>query len=343
MDMGRLKLKLLDLDETIVKLNEMGAKKILLQLPDGLKPHVFEYFNRLSSGFNIIVSSESFYGACDIGSRDVYSGVDAIVQLGHSEIPNIKYPKPVLFLEYRDSHKIEFRESMFDSLKAGGYRRIGLLCSVQYIDHMHEVDAVLKRMGFTTVTGIPDKRMKYPGQVLGCNFSSAHSIQNSVDCLLIVTTGKFHGIGAQLSTETDVFILDLNDLSLKNIKEETDRFIRKRYASISRALDAKKFCVVVDTKVGQYREKVAGVIVERIREMGREAVILTANEANPTDYSNMRCDAVVFTGCPRVPIDDAEKFAMPILTVTEFQMLFSRKPPRRYVMDEIVAVDEIRA
>ena len=57
--------------------------------------------------------------------------------------------------------------------------------------------------------------------------------------------------------------------------------------------------------------------------MGREAVILTANEANPMDYSNMRCDAVIFTGCPRVPIDDAEKFSMPILTVTEFQMVLS--------------------
>ncbi|WP_393971193.1 diphthamide biosynthesis enzyme Dph2 [Oxyplasma meridianum] len=336
-------MKLLDLNETIVKLNEMGAKKILLQLPDGLKPHVFDYFNKLSASFNIIVSSESFYGACDIGSRDVYSHVDAIVQLGHSEIPNIKYPKPVIFLEYRDSHKIVFPEDIFNSLKAGGYRKIGLLCSVQYIDHMKEVDSILKKMGFSTVTGIPDRRMKYPGQVLGCNFSAAHAIQNSVDCLLIVTTGKFHGIGVQLSTSTDVFILDLNDLSLKNIKDETDRFIRKRYVGISRALDAEKFCVVVDTKVGQYREKVAEVIVDRIREMGREAVILKANEANPTDYSNMRCDAVVFTGCPRVPIDDADKFAMPILTVTEFQMLFSKNPPKRYVMDEIVAVDEIKA
>ena len=332
-------MKPLDLDEAVVKLKELGAKKVLLQLPDGLKPHVFEYFSRLSADFSIIVSSESFYGACDIGSRDVYSGVDAIVQLGHSEIPNINYPVPVIFLEYRDEHKIEFPESLFEPLRKEGYKKIGLLCSIQYINHMHEVDSVLRNMGFSTVTGIPDKRMKYPGQVLGCNFSSAHSIQNSVDCLLIVTTGKFHGIGAQLSTDTDVFILDLNDLSLKNIKSETDRFIRKRYASISRALDARKFCVVVDTKVGQFREKVAGVIVNRIKEIGREAVILTANEANPTDYSNMRCDAVIFTGCPRVPIDDAEKFAMPILTVTEFQMMFSKNPPKRYVMDEIVAVD----
>jgi 2-(3-amino-3-carboxypropyl)histidine synthase len=34
--------------DTIEKLRKMKAKRILLQLPDGLKPRVFEYFNALS-------------------------------------------------------------------------------------------------------------------------------------------------------------------------------------------------------------------------------------------------------------------------------------------------------
>ena len=47
-----------DPTETIEKLRAMKAKRILLQLPDGLKPRVFEYFNALSREFNVIVSSE---------------------------------------------------------------------------------------------------------------------------------------------------------------------------------------------------------------------------------------------------------------------------------------------
>ncbi|EQD45080.1 Diphthamide synthesis, DPH1/DHP2 [mine drainage metagenome] len=59
----------------------------------------------------------------------------------------------------------------------------------------------------------------------------------------------------------------------------------------------------------------------------------------PPDYENMRCDAVVFTGCPRVPIDDQERYTMPILTATEFRAAIRARKDSRYVMDEIVATD----
>ena len=183
--------------------------------------------------------------------------------------------------------------------------------------------------------------MKYPGQVLGCNFSAAHSISSMVDCYVVVSTGKFHGIGTQLSSEKDVFILDLNLRGLVDISQETDRFLRKRYARIFSGRDAKKVCVVVDSKIGQYRRRLAETIVKQAKDMNMEPVLLMANDVKPTDYENMRCDLVVFTGCPRVPIDDEDKFSMPVLTPQEFQMVFGIKKSRKYIMDEIVSVDQI--
>ncbi|MCL4327758.1 MAG: diphthamide biosynthesis enzyme Dph2, partial [Candidatus Thermoplasmatota archaeon] len=44
----------------------MGAKKILLQLPDGLKPQAYDLFNALSRQFSVVISSGGFYGACDV-------------------------------------------------------------------------------------------------------------------------------------------------------------------------------------------------------------------------------------------------------------------------------------
>jgi 2-(3-amino-3-carboxypropyl)histidine synthase len=317
----------------------MKAKKILLQLPDGLKPHVFDYFSKLSEKFSVIISSEPFYGACDVGNMEVYKDVDCIVQLGHSEIPNINYPKPVIFEEYRNSREIEMKEGIFDLLKEKNYRTIGLVSSIQYVDMMYDVRNALEKTGFKAIIGRQDRRMKYPGQVLGCNFSAAHSISQEADCFLVVSTGKFHGIGVQLSTDKEVFILDLNEMRLVPMREDTDRFLKVRYARLSRAMDAKRFCVVADTKIGQYRKKLAEVIVDQVREAGKQAVLVTTNDIKPSDYENMMCDAVIFTGCPRVPIDDQDKFAMPILTPPEFQSLFGIKRPSRYVMDEIVAVD----
>lgn len=330
------------IDDVIQQLDGMNARKILLQLPDGLKPNVFDYFSTLSGKYSVIVSSEPFYGACDISTPDVYSDVDCIVQLGHSIIPNINYPKPMIFMEYRVEKDIPLDDSVFDPLKDAGHHRIGLLCSIQYLDQMHRVRQRMESLGYEVLVGRQDSRMKYPGQVLGCNFSAAHSIAKEVDCYVVVSTGKFHAIGAQLASDRDVFILDMNERRLNEMRQETDRFLRKRYGKLYKAGDARKICVVADTKIGQYRLKLAEKVLEQAQSLGLEAVLLTANDVRPSDYENMRCDAVVFTGCPRVSLDEADKFPMPVLTPPEFQQVFGLKKSNRYVMDEIVTVDELK-
>jgi len=326
------------IDEAIEKLKDINAKKILLQLPDGLKPESFDIFNKFSKYFNVIISSGSFYGACDIGNMEVYNNVDCIVQFGHSEIPNIKYPKPVIFIEYM-YNKIELNDDIFNVLKNNNIKNIGLLSSVQYYNEMIYVENKLKNLNYNVIIGKNDKRLKYPGQVLGCNFSSAHSISLYIDAYLLVSTGLFHGIGAQLASDKPVYILDLNDKTIKNIENDVDKFLRKRYAKIEKALDAKKFCVVIDTKIGQYRKKLAYNIYDKIKSLGKEAIIVTTDNVNPSDFENIMCDAIVFTGCPRVSIDDEDKFKMPVLTPIEFENLFKFKNNNKYIMDEIVSVD----
>ena len=321
------------------KLRQIGAKKIMIQVPDGLKPGVFDLFNALSEEFGIIISSDPFFGACDVGDSVLYKDVDCILQLGHSEIPNINYPKPVVFVEYKEEKIPEIRESLFRELKDRGIRRIGLLFSIQYVEAADRVRSVLQRMGFDVLTGKNDGRLKYPGQVLGCNYSTGHSIQKDVDCFLLVSTGIFHGLGAQLALPKDVYLLDLNDLTVRNLAPETDRVIRKRYASIERAMSSRKICIVVDTKIGQKREKLAKALVEQARKADLEPVLIYSNNASPTDYENMRCDAVVFTGCPRVPIDDQDRYSIPVLTAPEFRAAIKARSDNRYVMDEIVSTD----
>ncbi|MCL4452947.1 diphthamide biosynthesis enzyme Dph2 [Ferroplasma sp.] len=328
----------MDVEGAIEELKNLKAEKILLQIPDGLKPESFNIFNRFSEQFKVIISSQSFYGACDIGNMEVYRDVDCIVQFGHSEIPNIKYTKPVIFIEYY-YRTVELDDDVFSVLSEDRIKNIGLLSSVQYYKEMEYVREKLEKLGYNVIIGSVDGRLKYPGQVLGCNFSSAHSIANRVDAYLLVSTGLFHGIGAQLSTDRPVYILDLNQKSIRNIKPEIERFLRKRYARIEPAMDAKKFAIIIDTKIGQYRKKLAYSIYGKVKEMGRDAIIVTADNINPVDIENLMCDAAVFTGCPRVSIDDGEKFRIPILTPIEFEQIFGFKSNDRYIMDEIVGVD----
>ncbi|EQB68845.1 diphthamide biosynthesis enzyme Dph2 [Cuniculiplasma divulgatum] len=330
----------MDPGRVIERLKEIKAKRILLQLPDGLKPHVFDYFNELSKNFNVIVSSSGFYGACDTGTMDEWKNVDAVVQLGHTEIPNVNYKVPVIFEEYINEDHRSFNDLDLTELERNNYKNISLAYSIQYRQSAEELSKFLKEKGYNVSMGKHDSRLKYDGQLLGCNFSPLHDQESRNDCHIIVSTGVFHALGAQLSVEKEVFILDMSEpFRLRSMKSEAERHIRRRYANMARALEAKKFVVVVDTKVGQYRMKLAEKMIKEIQDMGKSAVLAYSNESSPVEFENMMADCIIFTGCPRVATDDFDRYKSPILTAQEFNMIFKKKGNGKYIMDEIVNVD----
>ena len=330
----------MDPGRVIERLKEIKAKRILLQLPDGLKPHVFDYFNELSKNFNVIVSSSGFYGACDTGTMDEWKNVDAVVQLGHTEIPNVNYKVPVIFEEYINEDHRSFNDLDLTELERNNYKNISLAYSIQYRQSAEELSKFLKEKGYNVSMGKHDSRLKYDGQLLGCNFSPLHDQESRNDCHIIVSTGVFHALGAQLSVEKEVFILDMSEpFRLRSMKSEAERHIRRRYANMARALEAEKFVVVVDTKVGQYRMKLAEKMIKEIHDMGKSAVLAYSNESSPVEFENMMADCLIFTGCPRVATDDFDRYKSPILTAQEFNMIFKKKGNGKYIMDEIVNVD----
>ncbi len=332
----------MDPQRVISRLKELGAKRILLQLPDGLKPHVFDYFNELSKNFQVIVSSEGFFGACDTGTMDEYRSVDAVVQMGHTEIPNVDYGIPVIFEEYIHPPRDDFHDLDISPLQKSSYRKIGILYSIQYRESALKFAQFLEKNGFETSIGENDGRLKYPGQVLGCNYSPIHSNDRWADCHIILSTGTFHSMGAQLVTDKEVFLLDMSEpFSLHSMKAEAEKRIRLRYANMARAIDAQKFVIVVDTKVGQFRLKLAEMVKNQIEDMGKTGIIAYANESNPIDFQNMRPDCIIFTGCPRVATDDFMRYETPILTAQEFLMTFRGKGNGKYIFDEIVNVDRV--
>ena len=68
-----------------------GARRVLLQLPEGLKRRARELCGFLEerSGATVMVQGESVYGACDTGHGFQRLGVDAVIHFGHSPIPEL--------------------------------------------------------------------------------------------------------------------------------------------------------------------------------------------------------------------------------------------------------------
>ncbi len=77
----------LEIEKAVEKINKNKAKKVCLQLPDGLKHRAKEIVDQLEKETTARVSIwlGSCYGACDIPFYIDRFGYDLLIQWGHSK------------------------------------------------------------------------------------------------------------------------------------------------------------------------------------------------------------------------------------------------------------------
>lgn len=75
----------IDIDKLKEEIKRRGWKKVLIQLPDGLKPRAKEIADELEkAGIEVYIWIGSNYGGCDIPEVDF---VDGIINFGHKRGP----------------------------------------------------------------------------------------------------------------------------------------------------------------------------------------------------------------------------------------------------------------
>jgi 2-(3-amino-3-carboxypropyl)histidine synthase len=146
---------------------------------------------------------------------------------------------------------------------------------------------------------------------------------------LFVGTGNFHPMGVQMTTQVPVIAAD--PFTGQARKVDIERIMRQRYAVMAKALDAKKWGVFIGMKPGQKRLDLA----MRIKEVAGDAVLITIREISPERLIAFKVDAYVSTVCPRVAIDDALRFTVPVLTPVEFDIVKGLKKWDELAFDEI--------
>ncbi len=198
-----------DLEEKRLKeeIKKRKPKIVFLQLPEGLKQEA----PRLAAiveeaGALPIVSSDPCYGACDIAvSEAKLLGADLLVHYGHTPI-NMNVDVPTIYVEVRA--KISIKEAVTKALTyLESWNKIGLVTTVQHVHQLDEAKNLLEAAGKTVFLGDAG-HVKYPGQVLGCNFSNAQSVSEKVEAYVFVGGGRFHAIGVALATAKPTIIAD---------------------------------------------------------------------------------------------------------------------------------------
>jgi 2-(3-amino-3-carboxypropyl)histidine synthase len=308
-----------DPNSLIKRLKRARAKKIFLQVPEGLKTAVQDIASDMEkAGFVVFVSIEPCFGACDIRDREAKSiGCDVLVHIGHSDY-GAKSCLPVIYEEYRmDFDPVPLLEAHLSDLR--GFRSIGLVTTVQYLSGLAKAGTFLRGQGKRIVLGPPKKR-GHPGQVLGCDFSGPRSIEKSVDCFLFLGTGSFHPLGLAMEVDKPVLFLDFESSELIDLRQEKFNLQKIRYARIAKASGARNFGIIVSTKPGQSHPLLAEKAKERLESMGRRAWIIVGDQITPEKLLGLNIEALVDTACPRIT-EDSRRFRKPIISPEDIGLL----------------------
>ncbi|MBI2579629.1 MAG: diphthamide biosynthesis enzyme Dph2 [Candidatus Aenigmarchaeota archaeon] len=272
-------------EELAEKIKELGAKRVMLQLPEGLKMKAAGMCLFLQEkGIDAFLSNNSTYGACDLADTEAKRmGCDILVHVGHSKF-YVDFQTDVPVLYYIWPEKIELGTYDFSLIKE---RRIGILTSIQHMELLSDIKSLLEGQGKEALIG---------GQMLGCWTANAEKIESKIDAFLFVGSGEFHPLALKGKT---VYKLDLEKGSVERV--DAEKFRKLRYGRIFRARDAQTFGILISSKKGQ--KEMTGMaegIKKRLEQKDKKALIIVMNEITDDRLLGIKVDAFINTACPRI-------------------------------------------
>lgn len=350
----------IELDEVARKIvAREGTKLVGLQFPDGLRDYATEIEKILRAktpGVDYVISADPSFGACDLALNLKQLGADMLVHFGHTEMPSINhlFEWDVLYVAAR--HKLDVgpvsakgAQRLADLLaeRGGGGGvvggqggrslpvRVGIVTTAQHQHKVGEMAAAMKGVGAEVFIGAGDNRLAGWGQLLGCNYTAGTSIEDDVDGFVYVGSGDFHPIAIAWGTEKPVVLADPYSGEVRTIEDVMDRLMRQRFAAIQRAKDARAFGVLVGSRVGQERMRLARGLQKMLQREGKEAHLIALDFFSWDNLQYFRhLDALVNTSCPRITTDDFARYPMPMLTPPELEIVLGKRSWDDYVFDE---------
>src|SRR2546425_8827466 len=190
-----------DLEENklLAEITGRGARRILIQLPDGLKNEGARLAGlvREKTGAEVFVSASSAWGACDLYlDAAARLKADLLVHYGHNEfLRDGSNGIPVLYIPAKSRHQIIPVVEKALPLLTGP--RIGLATVVQHLHTLPETSKFLEEKGFKVQLPRRGPWAHETGQVLGCDYFGLKRIEPEVDSFLFIGS-YFHGLGAAL-------------------------------------------------------------------------------------------------------------------------------------------------
>lgn len=329
---------IVDLSEAKKFLKERDAKTAIVQIPEGLKTKTKWIIEELSPFCeNVFVKMDPCYGACDLPLNDMKAlNADSVIHIGHGAIHK---HKDILYITcgYEISQKEleENAQRLLKELKKLKITSVSLVGNAQYNSYLPKITEILFSNGIKSFTGHGTSRIASKGQVLGCNYSVVEQAQPNVEANVYFGDGYFHPLGLVFSTCKPVIVVNPLHKTVEEISQKTrDRFMRKRFAAIAKASQARTFGIIVTIKSGQRQNEKALTLKKEIEQAGKKAYLLEMDLVVESYMAGIGIDCLVNTACNRIVLDDFENWKTLIINPTELLIAIGAKKWEEWKPDE---------
>ena len=307
----------------VKELKKIKPKKVLVQLPEGVKQNAIEFSKIIEGlGIEVVFSGETCWGGCSVAVHEAKDiGADLIIHFGHAKFMEVNFP--VLYIEIKDElNLIPILKKSLKNIKK--FKKIGLSYSIQ---HKHDIEKIIDFYEKNSKKVLLSKKIgcvAYEGHIIGCQYQGLKAIEKEVDAFVIVGN-NFHSMGACLEVEKPVVLIDIYNDKVSEMKDVRDKILKQRAISIQNFKDAKKIGIISEHKLGQKFGN-AKELVKKLKKDDKEVILITMNELTPDKLMNFYdIDAFVELACPRIAIDDFAKYEKPILTFKEVLVAIGEK------------------
>lgn len=310
-----------ELHKTIWRARELKAKRVALQMPEGLllfALQISDIIERFTDADTVIMGDVT-YGACCVDDFTAKAlGADLLVHYGHSclipvdQTRDIKVLYVFVDIQIDALHFINSVQTNFQTTQ-----KLAFVSTIQFVSTIHSTAKKLMELGYDIT--LPQSRPLTPGEILGCTAPKLPA-----DCALIyLGDGRFH-LEAAMIANPDVNAHKYDPYEKKFTIEKYDHALmrRNRKKAIDRAKSATTFGLILGTLGRQGSPKVMSYLKTRLANKNRKLVVILLSEIFPTKLSLFEeVDAFVQVACPRLSIDWGTAFEKPLLTPYELSVV----------------------
>ncbi|KAL1883022.1 hypothetical protein VTK73DRAFT_97 [Phialemonium thermophilum] len=311
-----------EIPKTIHRIRTLGAKKVALQMPEGLlmfATTISDILTQFCPGIETLIMGDVTYGACCIDDYTARAmGCDLLVHYAHSclipiDVTKIKTLYVFVDISIDTNHLLTTLERNFTP-----GRTIAMVGTIQFNATIHGVKAALEKAGFTII--VPQIVPLSRGEILGCTSPNLSTYTNTpVDMILYLGDGRFHLESIMIHNPTiPAYRYDPYSRKLTHETYGHEEMRDLRQEAIRTAKSARKWGLILGSLGRQGNPHTMDLIERKLTDKGVPFVNLLLSEIFPGKLAMMNdVECWVQVACPRLSIDWGYAFPRPLLTPYE--------------------------